>query len=58
MSYASIRVTPVTPRLGAEVSGIDLTAALSNAQVDALHTALAEYQVLFFRNQKLSLDQQ
>ena len=58
MSYDSIRVKPVTPRLGAEISGIDLTATLSNAQVDDLHTALAEHQVLFFRDQKLTLDQQ
>ena len=58
MSYDSIRVKPVTPRLGAEISGIDLTAALSNAQVNDLHTALAEHQVLFFRDQELSLDQQ
>ena len=58
MSYATIQVTPVTPRLGAEISGIDLTATLSNRQVDDLHTALAEHQVLFFRDQKINLDQQ
>jgi taurine dioxygenase len=58
MSYASISVKPVTPRIGAEISGIDLTAALSNAQVDDLHTSLANHQVLFFRDQKLTLDQQ
>jgi taurine dioxygenase len=58
MSYATIQVKPVTPRLGAEISNIDLTATLSNQQVEDLHTALAEHQVLFFRDQKLSLDQQ
>jgi taurine dioxygenase len=58
MSYATIEVKPVTPRLGAEISNIDLTATLSNRQVDDLHTALADHQVLFFRDQKLSLDQQ
>src|ERR1700709_1865194 len=58
MSYATIQVKPVTPRLGAEIFNIDLTATLSNQQVEDLHTALAEHQVLFFRNQKISLDQQ
>src|SRR3984885_956808 len=58
MSYATIQVKPVTPRLGAEISNIDLTATLSNQQVEDLHTALAEHQVLFFRNQKINLEQQ
>jgi len=58
MGYATIQVNPVTPVLGAEVSNIDLTATLSNRQVDDLHTALAAHQVLFFRDQKLNLDQQ
>lgn len=58
MSYATFQVTPVTPRIGAEIAGIDLTATLTNRQVEDLHTALAEHQVLFFRDQKLSLDQQ
>ncbi len=58
MSYASIQVNPVTPRIGAEISGVDLAASLSNQQVDDLHAALAEHQVLFFRNQKIDLDQQ
>jgi taurine dioxygenase len=58
MSYATIEVKPVTPFLGAEISGIDLTATLSNQQVDDLHTALAQHQALFFRDQKITLDQQ
>jgi taurine dioxygenase len=58
MSDATVQVTPTTPRIGAEVSGIDLTAPLSNQQVEDLHAALAEHQVLFFRKQKLNLDQQ
>ncbi|HET6606591.1 MAG TPA: TauD/TfdA family dioxygenase [Rhodopila sp.] len=58
MSYTTIQVKPVTPILGAEISGIDLTAALSNQQVDDLHSALAQHQVLFFRDQTIGLDQQ
>jgi len=58
MSYTTIQVTPVTPRIGAEISGIDLTATLSFQQVEDLHDALTEHQVLFFRDQKITLDQQ
>jgi taurine dioxygenase len=58
MSYSTIDVTPVTPRLGAEISNIDLSVPLGNKTVDDLHAALAEYQVLFFRDQKIDLDQQ
>jgi taurine dioxygenase len=58
MAYDTIHVRPLTPVLGAEVSDIDLTATLSNHQVDDLHAALAAHQVLFFRDQKIDLEQQ
>jgi taurine dioxygenase len=57
MTYDTINVRPLTPVLGAEVSDIDLTATLSNRQVDDLHAALAAHQVLFFRDQKIDLEQ-
>jgi taurine dioxygenase len=44
--------------LGAEISDIDLTATLSNRQVEELHAALAAHQVLFFRDQRIDLEQQ
>jgi taurine dioxygenase len=53
MSYETISVTPVTPRIGAHVEGIALAQPLGNRQVDELHRALAEHQVLFFRDQPL-----
>jgi taurine dioxygenase len=56
MSYSAIEVNPVTPRIGAEIGGIDLTRPLSNRQVEDLHRALAEHQVLFFRDQVLDLE--
>jgi taurine dioxygenase len=58
MAYDTIHVRPLTPVLGAEISDIDLTATLSNRQVDDLHAALAAHQVLFFRDQKIDLEQQ
>jgi len=53
MSYETISVTPVTPRIGANIEGIALAKPLSNRQVEELHQALAEHQVLFFRDQPL-----
>jgi taurine dioxygenase len=58
MSYETINVKPVTPYLGAEVGNIDLGGNLTNRQVEDLHTALADHQVLFFRDQTMTLDQQ
>jgi len=53
MGYETINVTPVTPRIGANVEGIALAKPLSNRQVEELHQALADHQVLFFRDQQL-----
>lgn len=55
MGYETINVTPVTPRIGAEVDGLTLAKPLSNRQVEELHQALAEHQVLFFRDQPLDV---
>src|ERR1700732_489686 len=55
MPYETITVAPVTPRIGAEVEGITLAKPLSNRQVDELHQAWAEHQVLFFRNKPMDI---
>ncbi|PZP25854.1 TauD/TfdA dioxygenase family protein [Pseudomonas kuykendallii] len=55
MSYQNIRVLPTTPHIGAEIHDIDLTQPLSPTVVKELHEALAEFQVIFFRNQPISL---
>ncbi|MBZ6377148.1 taurine dioxygenase [Pacificimonas flava] len=53
MSYETLTAEPLTPTIGAVVQGVDLTQPLSNAQVEDLHGALAEHQVIFFRDQQL-----
>ncbi len=53
MQYQTLEASPLTPRIGAMVSGVDLTQPLSNQQVEDLHTAIADHQVLFFRDQRL-----
>jgi len=47
MSYESITVEPVSPHIGAEIGNIDLTQPLSNTQVEELHRAFAQHQVIF-----------
>ena len=55
---SGMEIRPVTPVVGAEVSGVDLTATVSDANVEQLHEALLEYGVLFFREQDITPDQQ
>lgn len=49
----SLTINPLTPTLGAEVFGIDLTRPLSDAEVAAIRRALLDHQVIFFRDQAL-----
>src|SRR5215831_18219745 len=56
MGYETIHLTQVTPRIGATVEGVTLAKPLSNRQVEELHLALAEHQVLFFRDQPLDVE--
>jgi taurine dioxygenase len=44
---------PITPVLGAEVRGLDLREPLSDADFQALRSALVTHQVLFFRDQAI-----
>ena len=55
MSYTKLQVTPITPHIGAEIGNIDLTKPLSEIEVAELRTALTEHQVIFFRDQPISL---
>lgn len=53
----TLHLTPISPALGARVSGIDLSAPLSPALHRELEQALLAYQVLFFRDQPLTPQQ-
>ena len=55
--YETITIDKLTPILGAEIGGIDLSKPLSNRQQDEIHRALAENLVIFFRDQHLSHEQ-
>ncbi len=55
--YETLAVDKLTPIIGAELSGIDLGAPLSNRQFDEIHRALAENLVIFFRDQHITDEQ-
>lgn len=53
-----LHITPISPALGARVTGIDLSQPLSASQHRELEQALLQYQVLFFRDQPLEPSEQ
>ena len=57
MAYETIEVRKTTPTIGAEIFGVDLSRQLSNRQFDEIHQALMENLVIFFRDQKLTVEQ-
>jgi taurine dioxygenase len=57
MAYQTIEVRKLNPVIGAEIHGIDLSMGLSNRQFEEVHGALMEHLVIFFRDQKMSVEQ-
>ncbi len=55
--YETITVEKLTPIIGAEISGVDLSRPLGNQQFDEIHRAFAENLVVFFRDQSLTHEQ-
>ena len=49
-----MQVLPVTPTIGAEIGGIDLSQSLDPETQDRIYAALMQHLVLFFRDQDLS----
>ena len=52
-----MQITNVTPTLGAEIAGIDLSVPLDAATVDRLRQVWLDRKVLIFRDQRLTRDQ-
>lgn len=53
-----VEVKPIAGALGAEIAGVDLSAELDNETFDAIHQALLDHCVIFFRDQKIRPEQQ
>jgi taurine dioxygenase len=56
--YERFGLTPLGPLVGAEITGVDLGAALDPAVRAELHRAWLEWKVLFFRDQEITPAQQ
>ena len=55
--YETISIDKLTPIIGAEIAGVDLSRPLPDHQMLEIHRALAENLVIFFRDQTLTPDQ-
>ncbi|CAM6095289.1 unnamed protein product [Calypogeia fissa] len=55
---SSLKITPLTPAIGATVEGLSLAETLTPKNRDQIRAALLKFQVLFFRNQPLTPSQQ
>jgi taurine dioxygenase len=55
-AFRTITATRLTPYIGAEINGVDLTKPLSEEQVAELTKALETYLVIFFRDQHISIE--
>lgn len=56
-SYERIQVEPIAGALGAEVSGVDLRKPLEPETITEIRRAWLEHQVLFYRDQPLTVDE-
>ena len=54
---AGLAIEPLTPTIGAVISGIDLAAELDDATIAAIRAALLAHKVVFFRDQAISRQQ-
>lgn len=53
-----LKVVPLLPNIAAEVHGLDLSAALSETQIQTIHDALMAHEVLVFPKQDITPAQQ
>jgi len=54
---AGLEIAPLTPAIGAELHGLDLSQPLSPPTIAALRAAMLDWKVLFFRDQHITTEQ-
>lgn len=54
----NLEIQPVAGRIGAEIRGVNLSEALSDATIREVRKALVQYKVVFFRDQQLDAEGQ
>lgn len=57
-TYRHIEVRPIAGALGAEIHGVEIARPLDGEVVAEIRQAFLDHLVLFFRNQKLSPQEQ
>jgi taurine dioxygenase len=57
MTYESIDVRKLTPTIGAEIFGVELAGRIGEQQFGEIRRALLENLVIFFRDQRMSVEQ-
>lgn len=57
-NYRSITAKPLSPHIGAVIGNVDLTRELSVEQIAEIKDAFTRFQVIFFRDQKISHEDQ
>ncbi len=55
--YENFELTPLTPHIGAEIRGVDLSKPLTESQDQEVREAFRDWMVLVFRDQELTRDQ-
>ncbi len=55
--YTFFSIKPLTPIIGAEIEGLDLSKPLAKEVQEELNRAFLEWKVLFFRNQAITSEQ-
>jgi len=56
-AYQTISVDSLTPHIGAEITGVDLSKPLSNEQFSDVYQAWLDWKVLVFRDQHIDQEQ-
>ena len=56
-SYKTLQATPLSPTLGAEITGVDIASGISDEQFAELRQAFADYAVIFLRDQDITPEQ-
>lgn len=57
MAYQTLQVKKLSPHIGAEIFGVDLRQPVPAAQLVELRHAMTDNQVIFFRDQPMTVDQ-
>ncbi len=56
-SFTRFSVDPLTPRIGAEISGVDLSGDIPDELIAEIRAALLTYKVIFLRDQDIGEEQ-